>query len=267
MPTLLTPQKPRFFAAPHKGRQILAGFSYLQRMRKSANTRVWVPQTINNQAVEWAAIREFDLLQEGDNLVIDDLNIFDMPRTLRALRSMQGGGYRVVMMTLGRYSDATAHDDLEILDKKLQDEITKMIHFLYLDELSKATSLFKHAGLEKPEWSCAEALPHVAQSLAEKKLFYPHKLAAEEELFLDLLEHLPSSHIVHDAAIGLTLPEAEKNKNWTYIAKGECQAMAFFNALGNVLDETITHHMRSSATHIRPEARHWQQRSAIALAA
>ncbi len=261
------PRHPPFFATPRKGRQILAGFSYMQRMRKDAQTRIWLPDELTSQNVEWAAVREFDLLQEGDNLMIDDLDIFDMPRTLRSLRSMQGGGYRMAMITLGRYTDDTECDDLEILDKRLQDEITQMIHFLYLDELSKAATALKYAALRKPQWSCADALPHIAQSLAEKKLFYPQKFSREEEMFFDLLECLPAHHINHDSAVGLTLPDASKEKNWVYIADSEKRAGAFFNAIGDVLGENIQHHMRNGGTHIRPDARCWQRQSALALAA
>lgn len=260
------PYHPPFFSAPRKGRQIIAGFSYLQRMRKGATTRTWLPEPFLDKTVEWAAVREFDLLQEGDNLMIDDLDIMDMPRTLRAMKSMQGGGYRVAMITLGRYTEENDCDDLEILDKKLQDEITQMIHFWYLNELSNAAKTLKQYDLHRPEWSCADALPHIAQSLAEKKLFKPRNYSAEEEVFFDLLERLPAKHIEHDAAVGLALPDASKNKNWTYIAAGENRPMAFFNAIGDVMGEKIQHQMRSGGTHIRPDARHWQHRSALELA-
>jgi len=254
-----------FFAAPAKGRQIVAGFSYLQRIRKGATTRAWFPDPFLDRTIEWAAVREFDLLQEADNLMIDDLDIMDMNRTARALNSMRGGGYRVTMISLGYYTKDNTCDDLKILDKKLQEEITRMIHFLYLGEPSQKASAQKASTLKEGLWSCADALPHIAMTLGAQRLYKPEETTREEQVFFKILERIPAQHIIHDVAIGLALPDKTKEKNWVYIADAEKRANAFFSALGQTMGTMINHHMRGYGDRLTPKASSWQRRAAHAL--
>jgi hypothetical protein len=254
-----------FFSAPQCGREILAGFSYLQRIRKGATTRAWLPPSLVGQHFEWAAVREFELLQEADNLALDELEVSDLKRSFQALYKMRAGGYRVVMVTMGRYTENNARDELEILDHKLQEEITRMIHFLYLGERSHIESALCTKALGEKGWSCLDALPHIKQNLAARCVFRPEKRKMEEDVFFHLLEKLPARHIVHEKAVGLALPDATKDKNWVYIAKGEHRVQAFFNALGDTMGEMIHHHMRGYGDRLTPDAALWQRRAAQLL--
>ncbi len=264
--SLATPRNlPSFFAAPPQGRQIIAGFSYLQRIRKGASTRVWFPDPFLDRSIEWAAVREFELLQEADNLMIDDLDIMDMNRTARALSSMRGGGYRVAMISLGCYTENSACDDLKILDEKLQEEITRMIQFLYLGEASQKASAAQKECLDQENWSCADALPHITMTLGAHALYKRGKETTEEKVFFDILERLPARHIVHNMAIGLALPDKTKEKNWVYVADGEKRAGAFFSALDKTIGTMINHHMRGYGDRLTPKASAWQRQAAHAL--
>src|SRR5580658_3125553 len=78
--------KPLFTSPSPAGRRITAGFTYLQRIGKSASIDVWFPDAIKESIgqilavgenpspadfpAEWAAVRQFELLQEAGNLSI-----------------------------------------------------------------------------------------------------------------------------------------------------------------------------------------------------
>ncbi len=235
---------PRFFCAPPAPRRIVAGFSYLQRIGKGAQTRVWFPPSLQEDAIEWAAVRQFELFQEADNLVIDALEVSEIKRSFQAWAKMRSGGYRVTILTLGAYAPRAAEDDLYILDLKMQEEITRLIHFLYLSEQSGAASSFQEAALEKNDWQMESALPHVAEALAVRSLFKPEKQRLAEKTFFEILKRLPQDRILHEIAFGLSLPDASKEKNWVYVAGEEHRAASFFGSLGEVMGERIHAHMR-----------------------
>lgn len=246
---------PRFFTAESHasaGRRILYGFSYLQRIGKPAYTDLWLPAdeaerlaeriTANDPAVladgrvEWAAVRQFELLQEAGNLAIEDLEIGYLTRSLQYLMRMRAGGYRVTVITLGDYVTA-GRDDLAILDRRLQEEITRLIHMMYLEALSRdATQTQRQQWRQQGGgWRWDQVLDHVAQGLNAAALFNrPHRQDALQRQFFQLLELLPSGCIAHDVAVGLTLPEAARQHSWIYLAKGEHKAHAFQQALTDV---------------------------------
>ncbi len=264
MAVLSAPSAPRLFTAPPSGRRILAGFSYLQRIGKGAQTRLWFPEKWGGEPIEWAAVRQFELFQEAGNLAIDDLEVSEIKRSFMAWSKMRAGGYRVVVLTLGRYEDAQEADDLYILDKKIQDEITRLIHFLYLAEQSEDATAAQTALLGKNLWTIEDSLPHVAMALGEKRLFKPQKQTREEKAFFEILAKLPSRHIIHDIAAGLALPDASKEKNWVYLAKGEHKPAAFFAALGETMGTMIHHSPRGHGDRAQPRHSLWQQQMANA---
>jgi hypothetical protein len=243
----------------------MAGFSFLQRISKGGQTRAWIPAALCARQIEWAAVREFELLQEAGNLSIEDLEVSELRRSMLSQQKMRAGGYRVVVVTLGCYTDVGGRDDLQILDEKLQEEITRMIHFLYLGEESELRTTSTRCALDQGLWSCADALPHVAQTLGAKALFKPAKQTREEAVFFNLLQNLPARHIVHDVAVGLALPDATKEKNWVYIAKGEHTPRAFFAAIGACIGEVIDYQPRAHGDRLTPENKAWQRRAARAL--
>ena len=251
--TLLS--KPQhFFASPDAaGRKIVCGFTYMKRIGKASSTDLWFPDAIRESVaarilagdasvldefrVEWAAVRQFELLQESGNLAIEDLKVDDFKRAFQNLMKMRAGGYRVTVITLGRYVEPSAYDELRILDRRLQDEITRLIHMLYLDEQSAAMTCDRRQQLRAEQWRCTDALPHVAMALGEHALFGKSDQQSKRTMtegFFRLLELLPQRHIVHDVAVGLSLPEAIAQKNWVYIAAGENQFMQFHTAMSTV---------------------------------
>ncbi len=267
--------KPRpFFASPEPaGRRIVCGFSYLQRIRKGATTNIWFPSTLH-QAVaerieagdasvldefrmEWAAIRQFELLQEADNFYIYDLEVANFKRAFEDIMKMRAGGYRVTVITLGHYIEPTDYDELRILDRRLQDEITRIIHMLFLEDQSAEESFHLAEALKTSQWHYAEALPHVAMTLGAAGLFNKTSSPAfrQQKLsqgFFRILELLPQRHIAHDVAVGLTLPDASKERNWVFLARKEHQYHAFQTALGTVFSQFD--HISLGALHERANA-------------
>jgi hypothetical protein len=182
--------KPLFVSPPPAGRKITAGFSFLQRIGKSASIDVWFPDQLqkelnqliaeggklgpDNFPAEWAAVRQFELLQDAGNYKIYDMHAEYITRSLYELtRSMRGGGYRVTVATIGSYVSEKDKDDLEILDKNLQKRISRLIHMLYLEEQSETINKATDETLAAGTWDFQSALPHVGATLGARDLFRP----------------------------------------------------------------------------------------------
>ncbi len=175
------------FASPEPaGRSVVCGLSHLQRIGKGATTDVWFPQVpsadggtpawddpdlLESLNIEWAAVRQFEIMQEGENIVVENLKVTNFRKAFyRALR-MRGGGYRVTLITLGRYDNVKDQDDLNLLDQRLQETITGLVHMLYLEEESASMSQVVHRALQNDTWSVSDALPHLAATLGAMSLF------------------------------------------------------------------------------------------------
>ena len=264
-----------FFSAPITGRRIVAGFSHLQRIRKGATTSTWFPETgmsVSKDRIEWAAIRQFDILQEADNLHIYDMDVADIRFSLDNVTKMRAGGYRLTLLTLGQYTKRYEMDDLLLLDQKLQEEITRMIHFLYLNEMSEQATQKTAQDLSCNAWCVANNLEHVALTIQSKRLFKPERETLAEQTFFSILDRLPCHQIIHDHGVGLQLPDATKEKNWVYIAKGENQLWQFQKAITNIFenvdrDRPVMTHMRGYGDHTISGYTEWQRQSLSALAA
>lgn len=296
---LLSKPQP-FFASPDAaGRKIVCGFTYMKRIGKASSTDLWFSDAVQESVasrilagdasvldefrVEWAAVRQFELLQESGNLAIEDVKVDDFKRAFQNLMKMRAGGYRVTVITLGRYAEPDGHDELRILDRRLQDEITRLVHMLYLDEQSAAITGDHRQQLRAAQWRCADALPHVAMALGERALFSRgenQRGRAMTEGFFRVLGLLPQRHIVHDVAVGLSLPEAVAQKNWVYIAAGENQFTQFHTALTTVFQgfdhvslsgmpeqgvKATMHHMRGYGDRLTPAAEAADRAAACAL--
>lgn len=247
--------KPRaFFNAPEvSGRKIVCGFTFIKRIGKHSATDLWFPKTLQEDVieriaagdtavldefkVEWAAIRQFELLQESGNLAIEDLKADDHNKSFTYLVGMRAGGYRVTIVTLGRYEKPDDKDDLKILDRRIQDEITRLVQMLYMEKESHIASEIQHSALQTGNWNFADSLPHVAETLGARNLFNRSPEGREHKLndaFFRILELLSNRNISHDVAVGLAIPELNNVKHWVYIAKKEDQFLQFQTAMNNI---------------------------------
>ncbi len=181
----------RMFQSPHAaGRRITMGFSWMQRLGKGAAIDVWFPAALKeklqtllasgaslsdeNFPAEWAAVRQFELLQDAGNYKIYNMQADYLMRSLYELnRSMRGGGYRIVLATLGGYCADSDRDDLQILDERLQKRLSQIIHMLYLDEQSAEINQENDADLAAGRWDFRTALPHVGMTLGARDLYRP----------------------------------------------------------------------------------------------
>ena len=236
--------KPLFASPSLAGRRITAGFTYLQRIGKSASIDVWFPDHIKESIddilargekpesadfpAEWAAVRQFELLQESGNHKIYDFDSENLARSLYEFSShMRAGGYRVTVATIGSYDAMHAGDDLAILDRRLQNRIAHLINILYLEEQSEKINVALAENLRLEKWDYQMALPHVGTVLSARDVFRPARasklsLADRKHLrarhFFEILSLLPQRHIVHETAVGLQLPESINENQWIYIA-------------------------------------------------
>ncbi len=239
-----------FFAAPQEeNRRILYVVSFLQRISKSAGSNVWIsPRALSKTergeipAVEWAAVRQFELLQEADNLAIWELDVVDLGKAFKDLMRMRAGGYRVTTITFGDYCGEESggggiYDELRIMDALLQEEISRLVHMMYLEQQSEAQSASKRKNIQEGTWTYSDALPHVAMTLNAERIFSAGRVSAKSALaarLLDLAERLPQGRLLHDVAVGLKLPDAGNVRNWVYIANPENRHLQMMTALNNV---------------------------------
>ena len=274
----------QFFDSPAPaGRKITAGFTYLQRISKAATLDVWFPEELRQEMdmrsregktigaaqfpAQWAAVRQFELLQESGNHKIYDLDASQMKRaTIDLVRGMRAGGYRVTVATLGTYHDDSAGDELEILDTTLQTRISQMISMLYLEAQSEEINIKADRKLAASTWDFRDQLPHVGMVLGAKDLYRRIAINDEDEnkkrvgkksasammsgsdrthlkarQFFDILKLLPQKHIVNDTAIGLQLPELRGINQWNYVAAPDETLAAFNHVLGNIFNNCVTH--------------------------
>ncbi len=273
-----------FFDSPQPaGRKITAGFTYLQRIGKSASYDVWFPEVLRREidarqakglpigpeqfGAEWAAVRQFELLQESGNYKIYDLDPEKLERAIVDLnRSMRAGGYRVTVVSLGRYEETSQGDELEILDQRLQEGIAQMIHMLYLEEASDQANAANDARLTSSRWDYLHDLPHIGVVLGAGDVFRRygddnenrdaaaqnkksgkkggsgalspaarrHRMARK---FFEIVSCLPQNHIVHDTAVGLQLPELNGENEWIYIPDSEETFGAFNRLMTNLFSQ------------------------------
>lgn len=202
--------RPLFISPAPAGRRITAGFSYIQRIGKSASVDVWFPDAVHEAVhdilaagktpgpssfpAEWAAVRQFELLREAGNVSIYDLDPTHLLRTIRDLAAhMHGGGYRVAVVTIGSYAEASLRDELAILDRRLQDRISLLINMLYLEEQSEKINASLAKTLRAEKWNYLTALPHVGVTLGARDLFRPRPAAVTAITVMDEIGLIPSA--------------------------------------------------------------------------
>ena len=218
-----------FISPAPAGRRITAGFSWMQRIGKSAAVDVWFPDCLKRNVeeiiaagktprsdsfpAEWAAVRQFELLQEAGNYKIYDLDPTRLMRTLNDLtKSMRGGGYRVTVATIGSYVQPGLNDELEILDKRLQERISSFINMLYLEEQSEKLNIALDAALQEERWDYQTALPHIGVTLGARDLFRPFRKRHEKQL------HREKSSVVLFRLRRMRLPWRMPRIGWTISA-------------------------------------------------
>ena len=251
----------RIFASPApSGRQIVCSFSYIQRIGRRAAIDVWFPSELHRTiahrlqagdktiltelGVEWAAIREFALVKESD--YEEDFNPERLLKAVRDKTKWRGqDGYRITVVMLGNYGHAGNHDELQIHDERLQKEMTNLIHMLYMEKESHTASDECNRAIRLDDWKCGKILPHVTLHLGTMDTTgrgapSSRQCATTVDKILNLVDTLPKSHIVHDVAIGLVLPDLEsKNHNNRLLESWEkfsafAQLMdTFFDAMGH----------------------------------
>lgn len=284
----------RFFISPDAaGRRIVCGFSYIQRIRYSGAIDVWFPEVqkkniasrvmagdasvLDDFHIEWAAARQFELLQEAKN---NDSKSVDITRYEKACKDIntrsRGGGYRVTIIIMGNYAAPSAHDELRIIDVRIQEEISRQVRMMFLEDESKKIT-GEHAKLIKTgNWQFADALPHVAMMTGVMNLFdRPQDNIADEEepkkkkkkgggsqrslqqkhlanRFLEILNELPQKNIMHDVAIGLALPTAVMRNDQIEIHKHDQTITEFQKMLSSVFEKFD--YISLSALHEREDA-------------
>ena len=176
-----------------------------------------------------------------------------------------------------------------------------MIHMLYLDTQSDEVNAKIDKELAASTWDYREQLPHVGMVLGAQDLF--QRIISEEQEeeahkkkggktgssgtrsmtnrklkqaqhFFHILNQLPQSHILHDTAIGLQLPELNGEHQWNYVAASDETLDAFNRVLNDVFDkfnhlslgrlherEDATAEIKSSTVHLRGYGDHLNDRS------
>lgn len=222
------------------GRRITAGLSVLNRAGKGAFSRVWLPREIVRDAerlaaheftAEWVAVREIDIARQYGNVMIYDMDVTRLMRTLRDHARMTDDGYRLAIVTMGCYEPGAAHgDELQIFDQELRDRVQQIVSILWDVERGAQLSDALTRQLWFKGWSDRRLFPDIGLNLAGLDLFYrgkswraPHpakKLNYElTRKFLDIVGSLRAKHFHSDQAMfGIELPEANNRNQWIYLA-------------------------------------------------
>ena len=246
-----------FFNSPSTtGRRVICSFSYVQRIRKRGVVDVWFPSELHRKiaerltagdmsvlkelGVEWAAIREFALVQEAE--YEEDFNPERLLKAINDSTKWRGqDGYRMTVVMLGNYTKITDQDELKIHDDRLQKEITNLIHMLYLEKESEEISDKCETALGRDSWSCSKALPHITINLQSigmtgRGTAQSKKCAGIVQNILDIVEHLPKTHIVHDIAVGISLPDFNNKQVHQRLIEGWEKFSSFQRLLTNFFE-------------------------------
>jgi hypothetical protein len=225
---------------PGAGRRITAGLTVLNRAGKGAFSRVWLPQDIlrdveklaqHDFQAEWVAVREIDIARQYGNVMIYDMDVTNLMKTLRDHSRMTDDGYRMVVVTMGTYEPGATHgDELQIFDQELRDRVQQIVSILWDVERGQVMSDALTRQLWFNGWSDKRLFPDIGLNLAGLDLFYrskswrtPHpakKLNYElTRKFLDLVGGLQREHFHSDQAMfGIELPEFSDRHQWIYLA-------------------------------------------------
>jgi hypothetical protein len=241
------------------GRVISMSFASLQRIGKGATIDVWFPKeqraaisASNIQRIaplQWAAVRQVELLQEAPNIAVEDMDVTRLYRSLFYLEKMSARGYRLVIAVAGHYVDCDKTDELVLFDTTLQDRLQQIVNMLWLDEISRALSTKMTDLMTQQQWNFQQLLPHVGMTLGAMDLFdrpkayaaggAPLKLKAQlAKLFIDNMAQLATARAIdHDVTVGLKLPELQGNHHWVYVPDGEATIHAFNSMLTDVFSK------------------------------
>ncbi|NTU76391.1 MAG: hypothetical protein HGA90_01000 [Alphaproteobacteria bacterium] len=250
-PNLTLGKASSLFMSPEPaGRRILFGFSYLKNIGKNAATHAWFAPSFQEDIaariqsgdasvleqfrVDWAAVRQFELLQESGNGEIYPLEITNHRFAFKMLMRQRAGGVRVTLITMGLYVDPLEYDELAILDRRLQDAIAQFVSMLYLEEQSAISQAGLDDLISTGQWRYDKALPHVAMALGGERILRPLRSSRATERFFQLLEMLPAGQISHDIVLGLQIPDAAARNEEIRIIPMEQRYCAFQTALTNI---------------------------------
>lgn len=243
-----------------EGRVIVAGFSSLQRVTKGACIETWFPRQKKEEVLagrieplpqlQWAAVRQIELLQEAPNISVWDMDVERIQRSMFYMQKMNSKGYRLVVAIAGTYADSKKTDELAVFDKVLQERLQQIVNMLWLEEVSAMMREKMTDMIVQRNWDFREILPHVGMTLGAMDLFdrgqavagvggkvkpapSPGKLKAQlARLFLEAIAKPAREGAVdHDVVVGLKLPQLAGNHHWVYIPPGGMEVHGFQRAL------------------------------------
>jgi len=252
-----------------EGRVITFGYSQIQKVAGGATINLWRPRDLPEQyrkadKLEWAAIRQVEILQEGSHIELWDLNAHELWESFKYFRVGRARGCRLAIVVAGVYKKPVNEDHLSSFDKELRERLQNMAGMLWLDELGKLYTQELKEHLEKSSWNVTKSLPHVGTALNAIQVFrrdnpkFSGQLSQSRDAinFFTQLEGLSMEEgPKHDVMVGLKLPQHQADNDIDWGPTAEFSRMPFNSALKSIfntfgLDCGQIHHLRGYGDHM-----------------
>ena len=249
-------------------RVMTCGFSMLQHIGAGARVNMWLPKAgteISHPPLEWVAIRQVEVLQEGCHIELFDMEMEHFKRSLVYFNSARARGRRLAIILGGHYSRKTSsipNDHLVNFDNRFHDRLQSMVNLLWMQHMQEVTSRTKCRINE--EWDVTSLLPHVGTTLNAMQLFRPKALMNSQQGhhhalargFMDEIQRMPRQSVrEHSVTVGLMLPKHQDDNDIDWGPSPEFSRAPFMNALFSVfgafgMGTPTTHHPRSYGDHM-----------------
>ena len=244
----------------HGGRTITCGFAYLQRIKFGGQIHMWQSGKNPNPAafdhLDWASIRQVEILQESSDQTIESLEVEEGMRSMKEMATMRAGGVRIVLISAGITHPPKDINDQRTFDTLLRGRLRGMDRVMWLDEMShNATEEIK---LEKS--ALTERLPHLFTTLDAARMFNKQNALPcnDATRLLNAVGRIcGSENLEHDVMIGLKSPRADTFLGREFGRLSERKYLGFIGALQATYAhfglETTTQ-MRGYGDHISPNS-------------
>lgn len=255
-------------------RVMTCGFSMLQHIGAGARVNMWYPRKKESRApllarLEWLAIRQVEVLQEGSHIELFDMEMENFKRSLKFFNVARARSQRLVVVIGGTYKNPRANQDhLARFDHRFRARLQSMINMLWLDDMNAVSG--RVSGKAEDDWDITRLLPHVGATLGAKAIFNPVSIQRSEQAehfaqaasFFDEIKQMPRQAArEHSIFVGLKIPKHQDDNDIDWGPAPEFQRLPFIQALQAVFQSfdmatPTTHHPRGHGDHMNFRKRH-----------
>jgi len=257
-------------------RIITCGLSLNQNVGMGAQINMWFPRQAIEPAqlsaidsLQWLAIRQIEILREGNHYELFELDMDNFKRSLRWFNASRAHGQRFIVIIGGSYrSIRNNQDHLVRFDHRFRNRLRSLVNMIWLDEMNAVTR--RHSGMadKTGDWDIATLLPQIGALFGAHKIFQRDVLQTIQSPHYDLAmrflaatRRLPCAAAKeHSVFVGLKIPQhqADNDVDWAPSSEGSRLNFAYalqsvFNTFG--MDTPTAHHPRAHGDHMNYKRR------------